>query len=294
MAHFTDQAESVIQNAKRQAMKRGGKEVIDVDILCALVQSCGGNLLPQLNSCSILCNANLKDEPIQDLNIPWTSQAILVLDKARQNAWPLGRCAGVEDLLHGLLAVKGEASRMIQGTTASSKTKPGMEKREIRVHIRWMIRRDMPEVIAIETESFEFPWEEEDFYRCLRQRCCIGIVAEHDDRVAGFMVYELCKTRIHVLDFAVARKLHRHSVGTQMLDKLKRKLYAQRRTRITLKIRETNLPGQQFFRSNQFRAVSVLRGFFEDVPEDAYLMQHKFIRQTAEPLSVNHIANLGE
>jgi len=294
MAHFTDQAESVIQNAKRQAMKRGGKEVIDVDILCALVQSCGGNLLPQLNSCSILCNANLKDEPIQDLNIPWTSQAILVLDKARQNAWPSGRCAGVEDLLHGLLAVKGEASRMIQGTTASSKTKPAMEKREIRVHIRWMIRRDMPEILAIENQGFEFPWLEEDFLRCLRQRNCIGMVAEHDDLVVGFMIYELHKTRIHVLNFAVAQDYRRNGVGTQMVDKLIGKLSSQRRTRIILEVRETNLPAQLFFRANQFRAVSVLRDFFEDVPEDAYLMQHKFIRQTAEPLSVNHIANLEE
>ena len=41
---------------------------------------------------------------------------------------------------------------------------------EIAVHIRWMIRRDMPEVLQIEAASFEFPWLEDDFIRCLRQR----------------------------------------------------------------------------------------------------------------------------
>src|ERR671912_367951 len=71
------------------------------------------------------------------------------------------------------------------------------------VHIRWMIRRDMPEVLAIEEQSFEFPWSEEDFIRCLRQRNCIGMVAEHNERVVGFMIYELHKTRLHVLNFAV-------------------------------------------------------------------------------------------
>ena len=30
------------------------------------------------------------------------------------------------------------------------------------------------------------------------------MVAEHEDRVVGFMIYELQKTRIHVLNFAVA------------------------------------------------------------------------------------------
>src|SRR5438046_713436 len=33
------------------------------------------------------------------------------------------------------------------------------------VHIRWMIRRDMPAVLAIEQECFEFPWYEADFGR---------------------------------------------------------------------------------------------------------------------------------
>ena len=48
------------------------------------------------------------------------------------------------------------------------------QKQEVRVHIRWMIRRDMPEVLAIESQSFEFPWSEEDFINCLRQRPALG------------------------------------------------------------------------------------------------------------------------
>jgi [ribosomal protein S18]-alanine N-acetyltransferase len=147
---------------------------------------------------------------------------------------------------------------------------------EVRVHIRWMIRRDMPEVLAIEGESFEFPWSEDDFIRCLRQRNCIGMVAEHDDRVVGFMIYELHKTRIHVLNFAVASDFRRRGVGCQMLAKLTGKLSAQRRSRIVLEVRETNLPAQLFFRENGFRAVSVLKNFYADSPEDAYLMQFRF------------------
>ena len=61
---------------------------------------------------------------------------------------------------------------------------------------------------------------EEDFINCLRQRNCIGMVAEHDDRVVGFMIYELNKTRIQVLNFAVAEKYRRHGVGAQMMAKL--------------------------------------------------------------------------
>jgi len=149
-------------------------------------------------------------------------------------------------------------------------------KSQLPVHIRWMIRRDMQDVLAIESGSFEFPWSEEDFIRCLRQRNCIGMVAEHNERVVGFMIYELHKNRLHILNFAVNESLRRRGVGSQMLKKLIGKLSRERRNRIMLEIRETNLPAQLFFRELGFRAVSVLRAFYEDTPEDAYLMQFRY------------------
>lgn len=140
--------------------------------------------------------------------------------------------------------------------------------------VRWMVRRDMPEVRQIEDESFQFPWSEEDFVRCLRQRNCIGMVAEHENEVVGFMIYELHETRLHLLNFAVAARCHRKSIGRQMVEKLKNKLSHQRRSRILLEIRETNLPAQLFFRSQGFRCISVISDYYEDTAEDAYLMQY--------------------
>jgi ribosomal-protein-alanine N-acetyltransferase len=137
-----------------------------------------------------------------------------------------------------------------------------------------MIRRDMAEVLEIERAAFEFPWFEEEFIRCLRQRNCIGMVAEHAERVVGFMIYELHKTRLHILNFAVASDVRRRGIGRQMLEKLVGKLSSQRRTRITLEVRETNLAAQVFFRAGGFKATNVLHDFYDDSPEDAYLMQY--------------------
>lgn len=72
-------------------------------------------------------------------------------------------------------------------------------------------------------------------------------------------------------------KCHRcREVGTAMADKLIKKLSLQNRTRITLEVRETNLPGQLFWRAKGFRAVSVLRDYYEETPEDAYIMQYRY------------------
>lgn len=170
------------------------------------------------------------------------------------------------------------------------------QKEQVRVHIRWMIRRDMAEVLQTEEESFEYAWTEEDFLRCLRQRNCIGMVAELGEKVVGFMIYELHKAKLHILNFAVSPAYRRLGIGAQMVAKLIGKLSSHRRTKITLAIRETNLSAQLFFRSQEFRAVKVLRTYYEDSGEDAFLMQYRFPTDVIEEVedAVNRIAQYEE
>ena len=146
---------------------------------------------------------------------------------------------------------------------------------EIRVHIRWLVSRDMAEVLDIEQESFEFPWTEEDYLRCLRSRNCIGMVAEYYGQVVGYMIYELGKNKIQLLNMATASRFRRCGVATQMIAKLIGKLTMQKRNRITFEIRETNLPAQLFFRSVGFYATQILKNYYEQMQEDAYFMQYR-------------------
>ena len=149
------------------------------------------------------------------------------------------------------------------------------QRQQLKVQIRWLIRRDMAEVLDIERRSFEFAWSEEHFLEYLRQRNCIGMVAEHDQQILGFMIYELHKSRLRILNFAVSPEARRKGVGSQMVQRLVDKLAQQRREEIELEIRETNLPAQLFFRHHQFRATEVLREHYEDTAEDAYRMQYR-------------------
>lgn len=143
------------------------------------------------------------------------------------------------------------------------------------IHIRWMIRRDMDEVMAIEEECFgEFAWGEKDFLKCLRQRNCIGMVAEQRDAVVGFMIYELHKSQLFLVNLAVAEDSQGIGVGRAMIAKLAGKLSQHRRTAIALEVRERNLAAQKFFRAMGFEATRVLRERFEDTGEDAYAMRY--------------------
>jgi ribosomal-protein-alanine N-acetyltransferase len=149
------------------------------------------------------------------------------------------------------------------------------------MEVRWLIRRDLAEVLDIERASFEFAWAEEEFLTCLRQRNCIGMVAEHQNQIFGFMLYELHRHSIHVLNFAVHPNCLRQGIGAQMVAKLIEKLSQQRREEIVLEVRETNLDAQLFFQSQNFRAVSVMRDWYDN-GEDAYVMRY-LIREAFTP-----------
>ncbi len=172
-----------------------------------------------------------------------------------------------------------------------------MEPQTIRerldVHIRWLIRRDLPEVLAIEEQSFEFPWSEAEFLECLKRRNCVGMVAQYNHTAVGYMIYELCKDKIHLLNLAVSPTHRRRGVGTQMVAKLISKLTPEHRERIVLEVRETNLAAQLFFRANGFRAVSILHNFYDDSPEDAYRMEYcvKLERPAKLQAGLNRIAS---
>ncbi len=143
----------------------------------------------------------------------------------------------------------------------------------LKVHIRWMIRRDMDEVLEIERENNEESWSEKDYIRCLRQRNCIGMVAEFDDTVVGAMIYELHKKQIHVLRFNVALKHHGKTVGVQLVNKLKGKLSSERRQKIVAEVPESNLEGLQFAKSQGFTG-KLIPDWFEG--EDAIQVSYRY------------------
>lgn len=153
------------------------------------------------------------------------------------------------------------------------------------LHIRWMIRRDMDRVQEIEQQSFSDPWTRQDFLNCLRQRNCIGMIAECGDDTLGYMIYELHDKKLRLLNIAVDPVRRNEGAGTAMVEKLTSKLSSERRSMLELSIREANLDGQLFFKHRGLRAVEIIRDPWE-CGQDAYRMiwRYKWSLPVHEPL----------
>lgn len=146
------------------------------------------------------------------------------------------------------------------------------------VQIRWMIRSDLEFVLQIERDCFKETWSYDDFLNALRRRNCIGMIAERNEKILGYMVYLLEKEAIQIDNFAVSPLCQRDGIGSQMVEKLRHKLCQQRRHTLIVDVRETNLAAQLFFKSNGFEWSQTLRGHYDD--EDAYQFRY---RSAAEP-----------
>lgn len=140
--------------------------------------------------------------------------------------------------------------------------------------VRFMIKRDMPEVLGIEARSFANPWSERDFLRVLRIRNCVGLVLEDGQAVLGYVVYELSTTTVTILNLAVAPDRRRLGVGTALVGNLVAKLKSRGREEILAEVRERNLAGQLFFRAAGFSCVEVLPEHYDESDEDAYVFQY--------------------
>jgi ribosomal-protein-alanine N-acetyltransferase len=141
------------------------------------------------------------------------------------------------------------------------------------VKVRWMIRRDLDDVMMIDRESFSDYWTEDEFHQHLTLRDGIGLVAEADREIVGFMLYRLYPEAYMISRMAVHSQYRHSGVGTAMIDRMKSKMgYHKKRCRIITHVRERNLGGQLFLQRQGFVCTEQAYGWFDG--EDAYRMEY--------------------
>lgn len=164
--------------------------------------------------------------------------------------------------------------------------------------IRWMVGRDIPEVMRIETDAAPPRWDGNEMRQAMRQKNVVGLVAEVgvarvDKRdvvekqivIAGFAMYALERDGLEILKLAVSSYWQRNRIGAQIAFHLMGRLTRHNRTELVVVVPETNLTGQLFFRSLGFLATDVRRGHFEG--EDGYRMVFQIEKESLRERSKN-------
>jgi [ribosomal protein S18]-alanine N-acetyltransferase len=139
--------------------------------------------------------------------------------------------------------------------------------------IRRMALLDVGQVMDVERQTIGPPCTIEDLVERLNQRNAVGMVAEIETGIVGYMIYELHKSIVFVSGFCVSESWRRRGVGSAMARCLMDRLDTQQRDWLDVEVSESNLPGQLFWSHFGFRAETIYRGHGD--AGDAYLMRYR-------------------
>jgi ribosomal-protein-alanine N-acetyltransferase len=149
------------------------------------------------------------------------------------------------------------------------------------VKLRYMRLKDADKVLDIEHDSFADPWPDQEFRNILSHRNCIGMVAEQDGQVVGFVVYALMPRHIQILNLAVRHSHRRQGIGRSFIDRLKGRVRGGNRLCLLLEVADWNLRAQVFFRACGLRCGTILRSHFADVSDAFQFGWYARVRATS-------------
>ncbi|HXA93087.1 MAG TPA: ribosomal protein S18-alanine N-acetyltransferase [Steroidobacteraceae bacterium] len=144
----------------------------------------------------------------------------------------------------------------------------------VQVTIRPMTDGDVPSVVGIERESYQFPWSEGIFRDCLR----VGYVcraAITDDELVGYGVMSAGAGEAHILNLCVAAAARCRGVGRTLLGYLLDRAAAAGMGEAYLEVRPSNAAAMRLYHSLGFEQVGTRRGYYQAIGgrEDACVLK---------------------
>lgn len=138
--------------------------------------------------------------------------------------------------------------------------------------LRTMREDDLPQLLAIEDESFQTPWTAEAFRQELQTPgAWARVAADGEGHLIGYLVCRLLFDVWHVLDLAVSPTYRGCGVARLLLEELLH-VAASSGDDVTLEVRPSNAAALALYRGLGFVERGRRSGYYDDTQEDALIM----------------------
>ena len=117
-------------------------------------------------------------------------------------------------------------------------------------------------------------WHPTRIARALRSRETCVLVAEADDRLAGFAITEFGDTRAHLSLFAVQPVHQRRGIGLAMIEWIMESALTAGITQIDVEMRSNNFAARSFYEALGFVPKGQVAGYYQNI-ETAVRMQRR-------------------
>lgn len=135
-----------------------------------------------------------------------------------------------------------------------------------------MTAADLDEVMAIERAAFRYPWSSRFFLQELQVQCARSILAEIGGQIVAYVLFWILPGAVDIHNIAVHTGFRRHGIARLLLEQVIHEAEARSLPRVTLEVRQSNIPAQRLYESLGFVMTGVRRGYYSDDGEDALAM----------------------
>lgn len=139
--------------------------------------------------------------------------------------------------------------------------------------IRYVVLADLDEIYEIERSLYEHPFSLSELEKLLVSKNCVSLCALKDNKIVGYIIYELYAKKISIVNLSVDIIHQRNGVGTQLIDNIKNKLSLKKRLKIVIDVAERNLNAQLFLKNMGFLYIKTKKKFYEQSNMDAYYFE---------------------
>lgn len=132
----------------------------------------------------------------------------------------------------------------------------------------------LPEVLAIERQSYEFPWSETIFADCLRAGYSAWVLTTKNAKVLAYALLAMGAGEGHVLNVCTAPSHRRLGLARSLLQHLIMIGRAADLQRLLLEVRVSNAQGHALYASLGFRRIGLRPRYYpgRDAREDAVVL----------------------
>lgn len=140
------------------------------------------------------------------------------------------------------------------------------------LRMRTMTHADLPSVLAIEAQNYEFPWSEDTFTDCFQAQYHCH-VCEELDKVLGYCILAVGAGEAHILNISVDPGAQKQGVGKKMLNYLIESAKGRAET-IFLEVRPSNTVALALYKKTGFNEIGLRKGYYPAAEgrEDALML----------------------
>ncbi len=121
-------------------------------------------------------------------------------------------------------------------------------------------QKQLKEIMEIERASFKCPWSEAMFLSPDE----ITILAYHNNKIVGYIVYSTVLDECHILNVAVHPDFRRKGIAQRMFDFLFQEGKKDGLNFYYLEVKIDNAPAINFYKKNGFKELGLRKGYYKD------------------------------